>query len=106
MHGHNVNHIIVGNLGVLEIVLMACDDGDVIAYYTHTIQAAIKSPGNQPIRPFFHENVGISAWGLAVHSKSRCESFWKQSGRIQWLYSADLIWLSLHPLNPNHSAIY
>ena len=32
---HSVNHIKLGNLGDFEILLMACDDGDVIAYYTH-----------------------------------------------------------------------
>jgi hypothetical protein len=59
-------------LGTLEIILVACDDGDVLAYYTHTIQAAIRSTGAQPtIRPCLHENVGISAWGLAVHEQSR-----------------------------------
>ena len=71
--GHCMNHLIVGNLGGLEILLLACDDGDILAYYTHTIQAAIESK-NEPhrdIRPFFHENVGSSAWGLAVHEQSR-----------------------------------
>ena len=72
-NGHCVNHLIVGNLGKLEILLLSCDDGDVLAYYIHTIQAAVESK-NEPhrdIRPFFHENVGISAWGLAVHEQSR-----------------------------------
>jgi len=65
--------MIVGNLGTLEIVLLAYDDGDVIAYYTSAIATAIRSePGHQPdIRPCFHQNVGISAWGLAIHEKSR-----------------------------------
>lgn len=27
----------IGDLGNLEILLMACDDGDVIAFYTHLI---------------------------------------------------------------------
>lgn len=65
--------MIVGNLGNLEILLLACDDGDIIAYYTHNIQAAIGSGSErqQEIQPFFHDNVGISAWGLAVHEQSR-----------------------------------
>jgi hypothetical protein len=33
---HSVNHIKIGNLGDFEILLIACDDGDVIAYYTHS----------------------------------------------------------------------
>ncbi|KAL2165514.1 hypothetical protein VTH06DRAFT_814 [Thermothelomyces fergusii] len=81
---HQINHIIVGNLGDLEIVLMAYDDGDVVAYYTHAIVRSVKVSNGQarsqgasssrqgtPPKPFFHENVGKSAWGLAIHSKSR-----------------------------------
>ncbi|KAL2171128.1 hypothetical protein VTG60DRAFT_3643 [Thermothelomyces hinnuleus] len=81
---HQINHIIVGNLGDLEIVLMAYDDGDVVAYYTHAIVRFIKVSSSQARsqgasssrqgthpKPFFHENVGKSAWGLAIHSKSR-----------------------------------
>ncbi|KAK4129326.1 hypothetical protein N657DRAFT_639929 [Parathielavia appendiculata] len=81
---HQVNHLIVGNLGDSEIVLLAYDDGDVIAYYTKAIVRCIKghsdkarSPAASPIRhtahpkPFFHENVGRSAWGLAIHELSR-----------------------------------
>jgi hypothetical protein len=72
INGHNVNHIVIGNLGELEIVLVACDDGDVIAYFTNSIQTVILSPGTwSSMRPFFHENVESSAWGLAIHSKSR-----------------------------------
>ncbi|KAL2261717.1 hypothetical protein VTK26DRAFT_3515 [Humicola hyalothermophila] len=82
--GHQVNHIIVGNLGDLEIVLMAYDDGDVIAYYTHAIVRCIKANSDHlrgtsacytrpatHLKPCFHENVGISAWGLAIHEQSR-----------------------------------
>jgi hypothetical protein len=75
VNGHNVNHIIVGDFGALEAVVVCCDDGDVVGFYTHSIQAALKaSPEKQSkVRPFFHENVGISAWGLAIHAKSRSE---------------------------------
>jgi len=34
---HAINHMRVGNLGDLEILLFACDDGDVLAYYTHLL---------------------------------------------------------------------
>ncbi|SPQ17860.1 6d3c751f-4505-4dd6-ac4f-3af93eb9be9c [Thermothielavioides terrestris] len=80
---HQVNHIIVGNLGLLEIVLLAYDDGDVIAYYTHAIVRCIRANADdvrrggartrQPAhpKPFFHENVGKSAWGMAIHERSR-----------------------------------
>jgi len=76
-----VNHLIVGELGDSEILLLCYDDGDVIAYYTHCIATYTgdgtwsspprpSSPPRVP-KPFFHESVGISAWGLAVHKQSR-----------------------------------
>jgi hypothetical protein len=75
---HCVNHIKVGNLGSLEVLLIACDDGDVLAYYTHILQNEIDSQDSHIVQaplsntlPFFHENVGSSAWGLALHQDSR-----------------------------------
>jgi hypothetical protein len=41
-HGHCVNHLIIGNLGDDEIVLVSCDDGDVLAYYTNVINEAVE----------------------------------------------------------------
>lgn len=77
-HPHSVNHMILGNFGELEILLMACDDGDVIAFYTNQFQATLENPSRtsrvcdaNDIKPFFHENVGITAWGLAIHQRSR-----------------------------------
>ena len=35
---HCVNHLKIGNLGDLEILLIGCDDGDVLAYYTHILR--------------------------------------------------------------------
>jgi hypothetical protein len=74
----------VGNLGNLEIVLVGYDDGDVAAYYTHAIVRCLKATSDQSRgtgacrarqtlhpKPFFHENVGKSAWGLAIHEQSR-----------------------------------
>ncbi|KAK3693750.1 hypothetical protein B0T22DRAFT_476566 [Podospora appendiculata] len=79
--GHQVNHIIVGNLGSFEVVFFAYDDGDVGAYYTHDIARSILAylePRHgvggarlPPPKEFFHENIGLSAWGLAIHEKSR-----------------------------------
>jgi hypothetical protein len=77
---HSINHLIVDFLGDLEIVLLACDDGDVIGYYTHEISAAIErrdeSDGPDSIegfevRAFFQQNVKLSAWGLSIHTRSR-----------------------------------
>jgi hypothetical protein len=78
---HQMNYVIVGELGNLEVLLLAFDDGDVVAYYTHHIVQAIerrmssmglsvKGVNSQP-SPFFHESVGASAWGLAIHAHSR-----------------------------------
>lgn len=73
--GHQMNNIVVGNLGNLEILLFAFDDGDVGAYYTHTIARCAGQAGTSfrqtTPKEFFHENVGISAWGLAIHEQSR-----------------------------------
>ncbi|KAB8299165.1 hypothetical protein EYC80_001268 [Monilinia laxa] len=77
---HCINHMMVGNLGSKEILLFCCDDGDVTAYYTDLIaeelqQQTVESVESSiPIantQPFFLENVGMSAWGLAIHKKSR-----------------------------------
>ncbi|RYP56477.1 hypothetical protein DL771_011796 [Monosporascus sp. 5C6A] len=74
---HQVNHLIVGDLGDEEILLLAYDDGDVIAYYTRHIDNALVQgeedgvDNTRLVQPFFHENVAKSAWGLAVHKKSR-----------------------------------
>ncbi|RBR09780.1 uncharacterized protein FIESC28_09737 [Fusarium coffeatum] len=75
---HTINHMIIGFLGDEEIVLACYDDGDVVAYYTKDLAKRIftcrgtsdvlhKSAPEQ----FFHENTGISAWGLSIHQKSR-----------------------------------
>jgi len=93
-----MNNIMVGNLGDFEVVFFAFDDGDVGAYYTHAIayyilaskgqsspahhqrvsqsspkgqSGAIQQRGPQPPKEFFHDNVGLSAWGLAIHEQSR-----------------------------------
>ncbi|PBP22361.1 pyridine nucleotide-disulfide oxidoreductase family protein [Diplocarpon rosae] len=75
VHAHDVNNVKVGALGDHEILLMGCDDGDVIAYYTHQLAREAAKAGHTrgrvPVKPFFHENVGISAWGLAIHQGSR-----------------------------------
>ena len=79
-HPHNVNHLMVAFLGVEEIFLVTCDDGDVLGYRIDEIQQAIERRresdcprtvyGND-VRHFFLENVGKSAWGLAVHTEAR-----------------------------------
>lgn len=91
---HCINHMITGFLGSEEIVLACYDDGDIVAYYTKPLARLIFQPPpegggeddeqtgetkNTPStaqkcalpEPFFKENVRKTAWGLAIHQKSR-----------------------------------
>ncbi|KAF7952755.1 hypothetical protein EAE96_005983 [Botrytis aclada] len=76
---HCINNMIIGNLGHKEILLFCCDDGDVTAYYTdllakelqQTIESTASSIPIGSTQPFFLENVEMSAWGIAIHQKSR-----------------------------------
>ncbi|KAL2064894.1 hypothetical protein VTL71DRAFT_4034 [Oculimacula yallundae] len=77
-HPHDVNNIKVGKLGDFEILLIACDDGDLLAFYTRLLKRDVQVVGpvcnedpTSHIKPFFHENVGKSAWGLSIHQISR-----------------------------------
>ena len=100
---HAVNHLIVGDIGDEEVVVVACDDGDVISHTVRSISLAIDEKAQtvlgesfrekghkfsgpmgfnnsilpvvcpnerfdiRTLAPWFHENVGASAWGLATH---------------------------------------
>lgn len=77
-----INHIVVGDLGSEEILLVARDSGTVSAYRTERIFSAIdqrdileekKGPKalGREIECFFSEDVGASAWGLAIHKHAR-----------------------------------
>lgn len=81
-HPHTINHLITGFLGDEEITLACFDDGDVVAYYNREIADWIASNSTGPLTPpgahkqerpqfFFRQNVGRSAWGLAIHSLTR-----------------------------------
>ena len=82
------NYITVKQFGDEEILLATCDSGDVVGYHIRAIEKALpQSPSpvtdtnpqcfyRDPFRqlfvsPFFHENVGLSAWGVDVHSTAR-----------------------------------
>lgn len=94
MNPHSVNNMIISDLGSEEILLCACDDGDVIGYHTKDLLrriplgpsqcvwrwqlSTLRVEANEPAGPVvdpprccFHENVGRSAWGLAVHKEAR-----------------------------------
>ncbi|ATY58493.1 hypothetical protein A9K55_003599 [Cordyceps militaris] len=85
---HSINNLVAGFLGNEEALVACCDDGEVYAYYTREIAEWIsnqkksplahpggsircKSTSAKPPVHFFRENVGISAWGLAIHRQSR-----------------------------------
>ncbi|KAL8871337.1 MAG: hypothetical protein Q9174_002810, partial [Haloplaca sp. 1 TL-2023] len=114
-NGHALNHLVVADLGIEEILVAACDDGDVIAYTTQSFRNEIKrrQQGFYPnvldycpqgkIRPFFVQNVKKSAWGLAVHKKARMIAVSSNTGKIHVFVFAltgrpfDPSILSLHP---------
>ena len=73
--------MLIGKLGEQEILLCACDDGDVVAYYTSAIAATINAVSDYGyeeskatdsfLKPMLLRNLGKSAWGLAVHTQGR-----------------------------------
>ena len=78
---HDINHLIVGNLGSEEILLVSTDSGNVTAYHTKAIHDALRkdpykfsTDGRSDLvglRAFFSHWVYESAWGLAIHSQGR-----------------------------------
>ncbi|KAF2097448.1 hypothetical protein NA57DRAFT_58034 [Rhizodiscina lignyota] len=79
-NSHSITRLLVDFLGSEEIVLVTCDDGDVIGYRTAAIKRAIerrsqpdceKSNVGDEVKPFWQKNMGISAWGLSVHREAR-----------------------------------
>lgn len=77
---HAINNLVVQKLGNEEIIAVVRDDGDVDAYLIRHLAEAIArrrlpgvtlTPLASEIRPFFHQNVGNSAWGLAIHTEAR-----------------------------------
>lgn len=79
---HSITRLHVDYLGQDEIILITCDDGDVIGYRTEEIQRVVDRRreasddeneifAQEPVRTFLHRNVGASAWGLAIHQEAR-----------------------------------
>ncbi|PPJ58382.1 hypothetical protein CBER1_08070 [Cercospora berteroae] len=77
---HSINSLVVQRLGNEEVVAAVRDDGDVNAFLVRHIISAIErragadnkiGPIADEVKPFFHSNVGRSAWGLAMHSQAR-----------------------------------
>lgn len=79
-HPHAINNLVVQYLGNEEVVAAVRDDGDVDTFLVRHIVQAIErrsEPGSSigtdadEVKPFFQSNVGMSAWGLAIHSEAR-----------------------------------
>jgi hypothetical protein len=72
---HSITRVLVAYLGNDEVLLVTCDDGDVVGYRVSEIQRVISTPlqNDEEVeaRTFLHRNVGQSAWGLAVHREAR-----------------------------------
>jgi hypothetical protein len=78
---HSITRVLVAYLGNVEVLLVTCDDGDVIGWRVEEIHRALtmKCEENEmeevevevEVRTFLHRNVGQSAWGLAVHREAR-----------------------------------
>ncbi|KAI4167435.1 MAG: hypothetical protein LQ343_007230 [Gyalolechia ehrenbergii] len=90
-NSHAINQLIVADLGIEELVVAVCDDGDVVAYTTRSIMKEIehRAPDDyrspdivSELRPFFVNNVGMSAWGVAVHKEARMIAISSNSKKI------------------------
>ncbi|KAK6428503.1 hypothetical protein LTR95_015350, partial [Oleoguttula sp. CCFEE 5521] len=79
---HAINNILVAKLGNEEVLACVRDDGDCEVFMLRHILSAIenwrrdfsKSADMLKLifdRPIYRINVGISAWGLAIHSQAR-----------------------------------
>ena len=77
---HAVNHLIVGDIGNEEVVVVACDDGDVISYTVRSISLAIdekveKVFGHQPSRTQTISSTGPMGWTnmiLPIGGRNEC----------------------------------
>jgi hypothetical protein len=74
-HPHSITRILVAYLGNDEVLLATCDDGDVIGYRVEEIHRVLTTRYEDDelpdVKTFLHLNVGMSAWGLAVHREAR-----------------------------------
>ncbi|KAJ5674684.1 uncharacterized protein N7477_004618 [Penicillium maclennaniae] len=88
---HTINAILVDDLGRDEVLLLVTDSGNVCGYHVEAIyfclarckEEGFKIPfdGTQ-VSPFFTEEVGMSAWGLATHKFARLIAVSSNTGQI------------------------
>ncbi|KAL8800189.1 MAG: hypothetical protein Q9182_005347 [Xanthomendoza sp. 2 TL-2023] len=89
-NSHSINHLVVAELGVEEVIVVVCDDGDVVTYEVRRIREELDQRGLEyttpcyasNIQPIFLRNVGMSAWGVAVHKEARMIAVSSNSTRI------------------------
>ncbi|KAL5047764.1 hypothetical protein BDW71DRAFT_196535 [Aspergillus fruticulosus] len=77
---HEINSILVDDLGREEVLLLVTDSGNVCGYRVEAIYSSLKRAvdngktgplDGSEVDPFFVEYVGASAWGLAIHKFAR-----------------------------------
>lgn len=88
---HTINAILVDDLGRDEILLLATDSGNVCGYHVEVIYSALARCKEEKLErpfdgtqlsPFFTEDVGMSAWGLATHKFARLIAVSSNTGQI------------------------
>lgn len=108
---HAINNVLVGDLGLDEVLLLVTDSGNVCGYRVETIFSALEraEQGNRThplddteVPPFFVESVGSSAWGLAIHKYSRQIAVSANTGHITVFAFALANSGSGGQLDPNH----
>lgn len=77
---HAINNMVLGDLGLEEVLLLATDSGNVCGYRVEAVYSALERAAQEDnhrplngsqVYPFFMEYVESSAWGLAIHKYSR-----------------------------------
>ncbi|KAL4967373.1 uncharacterized protein BDV14DRAFT_169891 [Aspergillus stella-maris] len=88
---HEINSILVDDLGREEVLLLVTDSGNVCGYRVEAIFSALKRAADSgkprpldgsDVEPFFIECVGASAWGLAIHKFARLIAVTANTGLV------------------------
>ncbi|KAL2828198.1 hypothetical protein BDW59DRAFT_51469 [Aspergillus cavernicola] len=88
---HEINSILVDDLGREEVLLLVTDSGNVCGYRVDAIFSALKRAAGSgkprpldgtEVDPFFLEYVGASAWGLAIHKFARLIAVTANTGLV------------------------
>jgi hypothetical protein len=84
---HQINYLVVEQLGNQEVLIVACDDGTIAIW--HTFPISIWNTSQKYDRPpIVLEDLEESAWGIAVHRKSRKIAFTSNSYTVHVLEMA------------------